>query len=365
MALNTTQVLLPGSSANQPAPDAQGNPAVIVAVIWTLLGLTVSLVALRIYCRCFQGRRELWTDDYFLLIALACLIANAITIQEWVQWKTIPKLEDIPASRLVLTGSLLGLFNAFALAFSKITVAIMFMRLTSDWWKCSLCLAAICMFVLFTVQAWTYWLQDCISGTEPYRTQYGYGDCITYNSVAAFRLAVQVLSCVFDLYLTVLPWKVVYGLDLKKFDKIGLAIALSFGCFSLTCGLIRMAMLVHAYMTIQPQYAPTGFVWNYCEPLFTIMAACVPILRKVVLDIVKWVSQIAPSKRLLNHFRAKHNSNSSTSPKKKNNGERCQCQCHEQPVAEKTETPHTSETAVSIKSHASEVVANSTEPTKP
>ena len=37
------------------------------------------------------------------------------------------------------------------------------------------------------------------------------------------------LSLVIDIYFTLLPWKIVWKLKLKRFEKIGLGIAMSLG----------------------------------------------------------------------------------------------------------------------------------------
>jgi hypothetical protein len=91
---------------------------------------------------------------------------------------------------LIVTGSLMGLFNSFALAFSKTSLAITFMRLTTGWWKSSLGLSIFTMSILFAVQAWSYWLQDCEGPLQPFRLQTG-ADCIPFESIRDFRIAVQ------------------------------------------------------------------------------------------------------------------------------------------------------------------------------
>lgn len=48
------------------------------------------------------------------------------------------------------------------------------------------------------------------------------------SQIPAYKVY-TVLSCGLDAYFTYLPWKIVRPLELKRFEKIGLGIAMSFG----------------------------------------------------------------------------------------------------------------------------------------
>ncbi|KAI0977076.1 hypothetical protein F4678DRAFT_455223 [Xylaria arbuscula] len=263
----------------------------IELAVWVVMGLAASLVVLRMYYHIFRGRRRLWSDDYFLIAALVFLIGNGIAIREWVPYKLEPNVTTTAPSGMVLSGSLMGLFNSFALALSKTSLCITFIRLTTGWWKSSLGLSIFVINILFAVQAWSYWVQDCDSPSEPYRVQTDMQGCVTFESITSFRLTVQILSCALDAYFTFLPWKIVRSLELKRFEKIGLAIAMSFGFASLTCGLERMVILIRLASETyeyQPLYSVGGFLYNFFEPGFSIIAACMPVTRKIFMDVIRW-----------------------------------------------------------------------------
>ncbi|KAI0546628.1 hypothetical protein F4679DRAFT_575311 [Xylaria curta] len=289
------------------APDVEtsrskhGDTPKIELAVWVVIGLASSLVALRIYYHCFRGRRHLWSDDYFLVAAHLCLICNGIAIREWVPYKFEPNVTTVASSRIILTGSLMGLFNSLALALSKTSLGITFIRLTTGWWKSSLGLSIFFIDLLFAVQGWSYWVQDCDGPSEPFRVQTTMEGCISFESIRSLRLTVQILSCALDAYFTILPWKIVRSLELKRFEKIGLAIAMSFGCASLASGLVRMvvlARLAHQPYDHQPFYAVGAYLFNYFEPGFTIVAACMPVLRKILVDTIQWKKTISAFKRI-------------------------------------------------------------------
>ncbi|KAI8952282.1 hypothetical protein F4801DRAFT_589125 [Xylaria longipes] len=279
------------------APDVEasrskhGNTPKIELAVWILIGFASSLVTLRIYYHFFRGRRHLWSDDYFLVAALLCLIGNGVAIREWIPYKFEPNVTTSVSSGVILTGSLMGLFNSLALAFSKTSLGITFIRLTTGWWKSSLGLSIFFIDILFAVQGWSYWVQDCDGPPEPFRVQTTSEGCISFESIRSLRLTVQILSCALDAYFTILPWKIVRSLELKRFEKIGLAIAMSFGCASLASGLVRMVVLTRLAnqpYEHQPFYAVGGYLFNYFEPGFSIVAACMPVLRKIFMDAIQW-----------------------------------------------------------------------------
>ncbi|KAI1425834.1 hypothetical protein F5Y12DRAFT_795030 [Xylaria sp. FL1777] len=279
------------------APDIEtpsgkdGDNQKIALAVWIIIGMASTMVVLRVYYHIFRGRRHLWSDDYCLVAALLCLIGNGVAIREWLPYKLEPNATTTASAGMVLIGSLMGLFNSLALAFSKTSLGITFMRLTTDWWKSGLGLSIFVIDILFTVQAWSYWVQDCGSPPEPYRVQNAREGCIMIDSVKSLRLTVQILSCVLDAYFTILPWMIVRPLELKRFEKIGLGVAMSFGCASLACGLVRMAVLLrlnNQTSEYQPLYSVGGYLFNYFEPGFSIVAACMPVLRKLFTDVIQW-----------------------------------------------------------------------------
>lgn len=85
----------------------------------------------------------------------------------------------------------MGLFNSFALAFSKTSLGITFIRLTTGWWKSSLGISIFVIDILFAVQGWSYWVQDCDGPSEPFRVQGTMEGCISFESITSLRLAVQ------------------------------------------------------------------------------------------------------------------------------------------------------------------------------
>ncbi len=66
------------------------------------------------------------------------------------------------------------------------------MRLTTGWWKSGLGLSIFVIDILFIVQAWSFWVQDCYGPPEPFRTQTTTTEgCLSFESITSLRLAVQ------------------------------------------------------------------------------------------------------------------------------------------------------------------------------
>ncbi|KAI1260064.1 hypothetical protein F5Y18DRAFT_442158 [Xylariaceae sp. FL1019] len=265
----------------------------IVMLIWIFFGITLSLVGLRICYVWMRCHRSLRADDWLLIAATVALTANGFTIREWVQYTYEPSITIAPPSNVVLVGSLLGTFNACALGLSKTSIAVTFGRLTDGWWKSVLGLATGIIDILLFIQIYTFWLQDCNGAPEPLRISNNNAVCIKFEAVQTLRSVIQLFSCIIDGYFTFLPWKIVRRLRLRKFEKIGLAVGMSFGVLSLGTGLGRIMSLcmLEKDKSHLPLYVTGGYVFNYLEPAFTIIAACMPILRKLVADFIQWKTE--------------------------------------------------------------------------
>ncbi|CAJ2507603.1 Uu.00g087890.m01.CDS01 [Anthostomella pinea] len=253
---------------------------------WAHVGIAVVFVALRIWYRSW-GPRKLWVDDSYLVLALACLVANAVMVTEWVQlsWD-----ENAPPYDVVLTGSLMGTFNSMSLAFGKTSLALTLIRLTDGWWRTCLWYIILLMNMLYLIQAISFWLRDCKNQIpEPLRLPAT--DCMQFNVVKFARIIIQAASCATDAFFSVVPWKIVQGLDLRRYEKIGLAVAMSLGVMSLASGLMRIVDLVRLTAgpgALTPFYIVVSFVWNLVEPADTIFACCMPVLRKIIVDMLQW-----------------------------------------------------------------------------
>ncbi|KAI1340890.1 hypothetical protein F5Y15DRAFT_422787 [Xylariaceae sp. FL0016] len=262
--------------------------------IWSHITICVILVVLRLAYRSFRLKQLMW-DDMALVLATITLIGNGICIELWESWDYEPTTSTLPPPGLVLIGSLQGTFNSLTLAFSKTALALILLSFTEDrrWLSITTRLSIVAINLLFFLQIFTFWFQDCKEESEePYRIS---RTCMRFDPFKFFRVAVQSASCAMDLFFLVAVWVIISGLQLKRKEKAGIWIAMSIGVFSLACGLARLVGLQRLGHSEprekQPFYATGSYVWNFVEAAETIIAACVPVLRVAFHFIRVWFTR--------------------------------------------------------------------------
>ncbi|KAI0166750.1 hypothetical protein GGR52DRAFT_555372 [Hypoxylon sp. FL1284] len=253
---------------------------------WTLSGLAIVLVALRIWCRCNANRR-LWWDDCFLVIALMLIVADAAIFS--VLLNQPYKANDTLLPTRPQTVLYLGIFrvlNALSQAFSKTSIVAIFLRLTSGFWKIALYISISVLDAILLGQTFMAWVQDCdVTFNQAYRLT---SKCIFAGEVWFLNCLVPALSFFFDIFLAVLPWKIIKRLPLERYEKIGLAMSMSLGVIVGGAALARL--IVWMRLDSQPtdyqlRYQFDLILWNFIEPAVSIIAASLPMLRGLVADL--------------------------------------------------------------------------------
>ncbi|KAL5375003.1 hypothetical protein DPSP01_011494 [Paraphaeosphaeria sporulosa] len=84
---------------------------------------------------------------------------------------------------------------------------------------------------------------------------------------------------VVDFALALLPWKLLWGLQLKTKEKIGVGIAMSMGLLAGVCAIIKG---VHLRDVTDADFFYTGknvTIWTATETATAVIGACIPVLR--------------------------------------------------------------------------------------
>jgi len=87
-----------------------------------------------------------------------------------------------------------------------------------------------------------------------------------------------------DITLALLPWRLIWGLQMKMKEKIGVAVAMSCGVFAGITAIIKTTK-IPAMASADPGPGVDLFVWGNAESCVTIIAACIPILRVLIRDV--------------------------------------------------------------------------------
>lgn len=83
-----------------------------------------------------------------------------------------------------------------------------------------------------------------------------------------------------DFLLVLLPWIILWNLNMKRKEKITVCISLSLGIFAGACGVIRTAGLDVLSQTTDYLYATSNPVmWTFSEVTTTLICVCIPTIR--------------------------------------------------------------------------------------
>ncbi|KAI1075661.1 hypothetical protein F5B20DRAFT_375598 [Whalleya microplaca] len=252
--------------------------------IWSLAAVAAITFTMRIWCRC-RGTRKLWWDDYLLVLASIFLIANAGMMSMIIRELAI---QNQPL--LYLYGNLANTFNPLSQIFSKCSVATTLLKVTSGWWKTSLWVGMFIISSFLFAQLWVTWVHDCSDLFGGYYELPGVCFQDPY-AVWAFRVAITVISIAFDVYLTLLPWKIVHELRLNAYEKVGLALSMGLGAFAGATGVVRLVNWFRIFTISQEEawdLVMSMFLWNFIEPAATIIAASLAMFRVLGRDLVRW-----------------------------------------------------------------------------
>jgi hypothetical protein len=158
------------------------------------------------------------------------LLAQAIITQAGQQLGFGRRLEDIPVNHLAtiaLGSSVAASISCFASTFSKISFGVTLLRLTSGYlrWFVWFCIASL--FLIMLPSALATWVQ-CTPMEKAWNDTIP-GTCWDSSRAVDYGIFNAAWCAAADFALALLPWYLIWGLQLKLREKIGVGIAMSMG----------------------------------------------------------------------------------------------------------------------------------------
>jgi hypothetical protein len=226
--------------------EVPDNGPVIAGVTWMLTVLSGGFLAVRFYAK-ISRKQGLWWDDHILTISWVSqllttirtcltlcvqilLLAQAVITQAGQQLGFGKRTGDIPVKYLTTVAvgmSVAASISCFASTLSKISFGVTLLRLTTGYLRWFVWFCIVTLFLIMLPSALATWVQchpmekawnDAIPGScwDPSRS-------INYGIFNAAWCAAA------DFALALLPWYLIWGLQLKLREKIGVGIAMSMG----------------------------------------------------------------------------------------------------------------------------------------
>ncbi|KAK4226274.1 hypothetical protein QBC38DRAFT_500481 [Podospora fimiseda] len=260
-----------------PPPDLGPSTAVI---IWTLLAISSIFVTLRIYCKIWRSR-GLWWDDWVLIASWFCFLGKAIMCQRVFNHGFGRYPCDVPPqnlTKIALQGAGLGaVFSILAIVWSKTSFALTIIRITTGKVRAFVIALAITMNIAMSLQAIFVWVK-CMPVQKNWNPMLP-GTCWNTKVSNAYGVFSGSLSGVCDIVLALLAWYVVWGLKMKRREKIGVVVAMSMGIFAGITAFVKASKILILGGKNFTYEGCALLAWTAAEISTTIMASCIPVLR--------------------------------------------------------------------------------------
>ncbi|KAJ5112539.1 hypothetical protein N7532_000584 [Penicillium argentinense] len=255
------------------AVDDQSQGPTILAACWVLFAIPALMAGLRFWCKA-KLSRGLGLDDLLLGIALAVNMGvvgrHVFAIED--QEKIPPALKLVYISYVIIiigcvfskTSFAFTLLRIVTRTWMKILIWIIIISMNAIMWLCAICYLAQCK------PAEALWNVKLMATAK----------CWPSHVFETIALTAGAYSGCMDFVLSVLPFVVLWELEMKKREKAGIALAMSMGIFAAATAFINTSKLVNVSQVQDfTWFCSTITSWASVETGLTIFAASIPALR--------------------------------------------------------------------------------------
>lgn len=128
--------------------------------------------------------------------------------------------------------------------------------------------------------AYTVWIQ-CLVADPPWNPYIG-SACLPSSVMIRYSVFMGYFSALIDFAFVVLPWKMLWALQMKRSEKVGVTLAMGMGTLAGIAAVAKTTVFPKVY---SPEPNTAGLqvsAWGAFETAVSIMAASIPILRALV-----------------------------------------------------------------------------------
>ncbi|KAJ5692602.1 hypothetical protein N7462_002025, partial [Penicillium macrosclerotiorum] len=267
------------------ALEAQDYGPTILAACWVLVVFPGLMVGVRLWCKGMISK-SLGLDDMIICLAWSLLLIYTALITKAVQLgvvgrhvSTIENTENIsPALKLVYISFVVVIFGC---VFSKTSFAFTLMRIVTRAW-----MKALLWFIIISMNAIMWlcgicYLAQCKPAAALWNSELlATAKCWPTSVFETIALVAGSYSGCMDFILALLPWVVLWKLEMKMREKVGIALAMSMGIFAAVTAFIKTSKLVNVSQVQDfTWFCSTIIIWASAETGLTIFAASIPSLR--------------------------------------------------------------------------------------
>ncbi|CAI7624748.1 unnamed protein product [Penicillium glandicola] len=255
------------------------------AVLWVEVVVFAFFVGLRLYTRKYI-LNSVGLDDYLVLIALVLHIVYTAFVTEASIYGLGQLYADVGDPVIYFTAVKYELFSQVAgimvIGVGKAAVGVFLLRIVRSkiqiWfiWACLGITAFITLFASITVIVQCIPVEKSWNPTTP-------GYCWLDFSKVGYTVGSWFVAA--DFSFAILPWFVIWDLNMKQKEKVTVACGLSLGVFAGVCGIIRTKALSGLNASEYIYDTVPMLIWSATESCVTIMCSSIPVLRPLYIRV--------------------------------------------------------------------------------
>jgi hypothetical protein len=211
------------------------------------------------------------------LLTSSALFARALTLGYGLPPDQVPL---VSITEILIEASASSSILILANLWSKTSFGITLLRLPLGTLRIALIYTLITLATIsIGISAFLVWLQ-CLTASPPWSPFAG-SSCLDPQALIHYSMFVGIFSAVVDIAFVVIPWGLLWGLEMKRTEKIGVTLAMGMGVFAGITALVKTGVFPRIYtddVTAGIQVA----AWGALETAVSVMAASIPILRALV-----------------------------------------------------------------------------------
>ncbi|KAL2793286.1 hypothetical protein BJX66DRAFT_306446 [Aspergillus keveii] len=256
-----------------------GQGPMVNGVLWMLVVVLALFVTLRFYTR-HQILNAVGIDDWLCVTALALHILYTIFVTIASVYGLGRLAADIGNMDIYFEAVKYEIFSQFAgimlIGVGKCAVGMFLLRIIRNKIQIAFIYVCLVITVIITLFASIVVIVQC-SPVERSWNPTVPGTCWINFSNVGYTVGSWFVAM--DFAFAILPWFVVWDLNMKHKEKITVACGLSLGIFAGICGIIRTQALSGLNANEYIYDTVPMLIWSAAESCATIMCSSIPVLR--------------------------------------------------------------------------------------
>ncbi|KAJ5320399.1 hypothetical protein N7508_000682 [Penicillium antarcticum] len=258
----------------------------VKGVMWVMSLVPLVFVGMRLYVRIYLRRVFGW-DDGIAIVAICCLVAYAAVCHVAANLglgQHLLLVKDNP-NKLMEVGLLCNIGETLAImacTLGKTSFAVTLLRIVVHKWMVFLLWFVIITMNVVNILTALFVFLQCKDPRHLWNPMIP-SQCWPSHVFTNFSLFVGAYSGARDFVLALLPWTIVWNLQMKKKEKFGVAFAMSLGIFAGAASIVKTTYLValSAKADFTWELAPL-LIWAAVEDGLAITAASIPALKPLL-----------------------------------------------------------------------------------